>query len=59
MIEFNKKWSKIVELFEGELFVEDGNCDLWLLTSPDEELSISTSDYGKGDESAYSADVDQ
>ena len=27
MIEFNKKWSKIVELFKGELFVEDGDCD--------------------------------
>jgi hypothetical protein len=50
MIEFNKKWSKIVELFKGELFVEDGDCDLWLLTSPDEELFISTSDYGRGEE---------
>jgi hypothetical protein len=50
MIEFNKKWSKIVELFKGELFIEDGDGDLWLLTSPDEELAISTSDYGKGEE---------
>jgi hypothetical protein len=50
MIEFNKKWSKIVELFKGELFVEDGSNDLWLLTSPDEELFISTSDYGRGEE---------
>ena len=50
MIEFNKKWSKIVELFKGDLFVEDDNCDLWLLASPDEELFISTSDYGRGEE---------
>ena len=50
MIEFNKKWSKIVELFKCELFIEDGDGDLWLLTSPDEELAISTSDYGKGEE---------
>jgi len=50
MIAFNKKWSKIVELFKGELFVEDGSYDLWLLTSPDEELFISTSDYGRGEE---------
>jgi len=40
MIEFNKKWSKIVELFKGELFVEDGEGNLWLLTSSDEELLI-------------------
>jgi len=45
MIEFNKKWSKIVELFKGELFIEDGDGYLWLLTSPDEGLTISTSDY--------------
>jgi hypothetical protein len=50
MIEFNKKWSKIVELFKGELFIEDGDGYLWLLTSPDEGLTISTSDYGKGEE---------
>ena len=40
MIAFNNKWAKIVELFKGELFVEDDNCDLWLLASPDEELFI-------------------
>jgi len=50
MIAFNNKWAKIVELFKGELFVEDDNCDLWLLASPDEELFISTSDYGRGEE---------
>ena len=38
MIEFNKKWSKIIELFKGELFVEDGEGYLWLLASSDEEL---------------------
>jgi hypothetical protein len=50
MIAFNKKWAKIVELFKGELFVEDGEGYLWLLASPDEELFISTSDYGRGEE---------
>jgi hypothetical protein len=50
MIAFNKKWAHIVELFKGELFIEDGEGYLWLLTSPDEELFISTSDYGRGEE---------
>ena len=50
LIEFNNKWDKIVALFEGQLFIEDGNCDLWLLTSPDEEVFISTSDYGRLEE---------
>ena len=45
IIEFNNKWLKIVEQFEGSLFVEGGDDYMWLLTSPDEEIDISTSDY--------------
>lgn len=44
MVAFNTKWAEVVALFEGELFVEDKSGNLWLLTSPDEELFISTSD---------------
>lgn len=50
MVAFNTKWAEVVALFEGELFVEDKSGNLWLLTSPDEELFISTSDYGRGEE---------
>lgn len=47
---FIKKWSPEVRFFEGELFLEDNNNNIWLLTTPSHQLDISTSDYETLDE---------
>jgi len=43
--EFEQKWSQDVKMFEGELFVEDKEGNIYLLVRPGLELNISTKDY--------------
>jgi len=47
---FKSKWSKEVSLFEDSLFLEDDEEGIWLLTTPGNEIEVSTSDYGRLEE---------